>query len=1341
MAILKKAFIGGIMNKDLDERLVNPDQYRDALNIDVIGPDGADGGTVRNKKGNTKIGSLSDITGLNTDTAKTIGAIAHEATNTIYYLVASDLFDGVFEYNELSGSLSRILQANKATPTTPSLLNFDKEYYVTGFRYIEGFLFWTDGLNEPFGGSIKRWKAYTVDDARIPLDTRVIKPAPLNSPVIEMKTELEQENNIEDRFLQFSYRYKYIDNQYSAFAPFSSTAFVPGIYKIDYASGNNEAMLNTKNRIQVRFETGDQFVTDIDLIVRDTRDLNTYVVESFSKEELFISDNYSYSFDFDNNKTLIALPNSQLSRLSDNVPLKAEAMEIIDRRLIYGNYTQFYDIVDSSGNPVFIDFKVDYISEDIAGDIGAQTFRSDRDLEIAIQYGDGDSRFTTGLTSLTNTTYIKPINSTTANSLLIDIKNDPPTFASEYRLLIKQRKGGYYNIFPILYRPDGVYRYFLINESDRDKFSVGDYLIFKSDGAGPTQSNKKYKILEFEQKATGFVSGATAGLYFKIKVDSSLFGVNDLFTQNHTGIGANSTTGNILCFGGEGSKLPIINTTDFACADNPIFYGTSNAGSALTIANSWQYLGSSDVRIEVRINPGGDSFKYRLSGGDNNYNAMNPTWIEQNVTIVANTNIVLKAYQNGPLSPLLTVQFSQASGFNTNDTWRINCRANINNPQAESMFGDSLNSLTHPGLNFIGGDAYYINGGYAIIPGNGWSPTVIETDRAIQAGAEIEINITSDSENPNGQVTHAPWISSRRYDNIEEWFYEEGIDQDFHQIDLNGIDRHSRTIIFRRGKNWALGTSGQGGAYVNDMDQGSYPSQQSMSYPVHMIIKGYGIVGGSLNCKQNFISVTFKITQLENPLICETDPIINDADIFHEMTDTYPIVDGFHSVLWAYEDFAPVLLSSGYTRLGQSSMGTGDQAAHKFQVGNTINVTSNNISGVYTIVQVLDAYNVIIDFTYTGSGTIPGTAGLSHATGTLELDQTSTNNYARIVINHPQNPNATYNGYAFGNGLESNRIRDDFNATTLEYSPRATTVIENYEEEIKSSSLSYSGIYRGESSVNRMNEFNLSQINYKDLDKEFGSVQKLYARDTNIIVMHENKITQVLYGKNLISDSSGGGVIASIPEVLGTQVSYAGEWGISSNPESFAKWGNNIFFTDQRRGAVLKLTSAGIFPISENGMKAHFRDLMKNNPNTQKLGVYDPHGNHYILASNEDNSIPCELSIDTAIRKYPSRDNIGIGGVNSNLPDFIITSTTSWAADISYSSGSGWVTLSGGNFPITGYGDGDIFLGIGDNNTGAVREATITITYCEGKRLTFTISQGSGKIMNVITWISNNVAE
>ena len=112
----------------------------------------------------------------------------------------------------------------------------------------------------------------------------------------------------------------------------------------------------------------------------------------------------------------------------------------------------------------------------------------------------------------------------------------------------------------------------------------------------------------------------------------------------------------------------------------------------------------------------------------------------------------------------------------------------------------------------------------------------------------------------------------------------------------------------------------------------------------------------------------------------------------------------------------------------------------------------------------------------------------------------------------------------------------------------------------------------------------------------------------------------MLAGKNLLSDSTGGGQVASIPEVLGTQIARIEKYGISNNPESYVQWGYDKFFTDAKRGVVLKLSGSGqseqLTVVSEFGMRSYFRDLFIGAPNTQKLGGYDPYMNEYVLSSN-----------------------------------------------------------------------------------------------------------------------------
>ena len=124
-----------------------------------------------------------------------------------------------------------------------------------------------------------------------------------------------------------------------------------------------------------------------------------------------------------------------------------------------------------------------------------------------------------------------------------------------------------------------------------------------------------------------------------------------------------------------------------------------------------------------------------------------------------------------------------------------------------------------------------------------------------------------------------------------------------------------------------------------------------------------------------------------------------------------------------------------------------------------------------------------------------------------------------------------------------------------------------------------------------------------------------------MLTLQEDKISYVLAGKNLLSDSAAGGAVTSVPEVLGTQMARSEKYGISFNPESYVQWGYDRYFTDAKRGAVIQMkgdsySNDQLKVVSEMGMRSWFRDLFKNSFQTQKLGAFDPYMNEYVLSSN-----------------------------------------------------------------------------------------------------------------------------
>lgn len=218
---------------------------------------------------------------------------------------------------------------------------------------------------------------------------------------------------------------------------------------------------------------------------------------------------------------------------------------------------------------------------------------------------------------------------------------------------------------------------------------------------------------------------------------------------------------------------------------------------------------------------------------------------------------------------------------------------------------------------------------------------------------------------------------------------------------------------------------------------------------------------------------------------------------------------------------------------------------------------------------------------------------------------------------------AFFNCYAFGNGVESYAIRDAIGKNDLSLGNRVTsTAAQDYEEVRRFADLTYSGVFNDESNVNKLNEFNLGLLNFKPLEESYGPIYIIDGRETDILTLQEDKVSYVLQGKNILTDSTGGGQVASVPEVLGQQVARVEEYGISFHPESYTKWGPNKFFTDAKRGAVIQLRGAGtsesLSVISESGMRGWFRDLFLEAFNTQKLGGFDPYMNEYVLSSNSE---------------------------------------------------------------------------------------------------------------------------
>ena len=229
--------------------------------------------------------------------------------------------------------------------------------------------------------------------------------------------------------------------------------------------------------------------------------------------------------------------------------------------------------------------------------------------------------------------------------------------------------------------------------------------------------------------------------------------------------------------------------------------------------------------------------------------------------------------------------------------------------------------------------------------------------------------------------------------------------------------------------------------------------------------------------------------------------------------------------------------------------------------------------------------------------------------------------------------------------VEEARIRGGYNNTNVDYGVRAYLVDEEPNSSIRFNSLIYSGIFNSRTGINDTNVFSVGEDITKSADPANGSIQKLYAEDTNLVIFQENKVSRALIDKDAIYSAEGqGSAVSTLNLVIGQIVPYAGNFGISKNPESFAVYGYRKYFADRNRNSILRLSQDGITEISNYGMYDYFRDQLGNLSPTEKiLGAWDIYTKQYVVSLQGQN-IPTTglnsyqtLSFDESVLGWTSR--------------------------------------------------------------------------------------------------------
>jgi len=1257
MAKLQHTFVQGKMNKDLDERLVPNGQYRDAQNIQISSSESSDVGAVENilgnAKQNNKPGGGTWNTSFGLTNAKCIGAARDSQNEKIYWFLTSNTVDAILEYDQVADVVSPVLV------DTTGVLNLSENNLITGINILDGMLFWTDDLNEPRVINIETFKAGSAQSGNvlashthvygdadpstrdfIATDITVIKSAPtkrltakayssaipsvqptlllpngnftgvginpitlddvnfsgksagdtislswtgqniqwsgdkgpdckvileyevnedtgivekyqvigvfdtgsgltsdegtltinslsdniINSAVAWTMLRTEDEPIFKNDFPRFSYRYKFTDSRYSPYAPFTKPAFVPGKFKYLSRDGYNSGMDDNIRIIYLEDFPGANGnnipadVEEIEILYKGSQSNNVYLVKSYDRALIDAVDPYNTTITTDLLGRVIE--SSQLLRLFDAVPRKAKSQEVIGNRVIYGNYLQDYDVINSNINIVSSQVNTAHSSVGY----GLESIKSDRTYQVGVTFLDDFGRESPVFTSPGGAVSINKANADKTNAILgsISATSVVPSWATKFKFYVKNSTPEYYNL--------GLDRYYSAEDgnvwlsfpsSERNKIQDGDYINLKKqhDSDIPVSEDNRYKVLDISNEAPPHIKNvktAIARSVVKAYVPAGVL------------------------------------SSGFIVGDNRIkFYGPL------------------------------DDITFHSGGTPNDF---------------SNSNFFNNFKQGGHVS------FTNASGAQESDTYKIVSGG----PTGAIELVDAFNM-----------GIYEVTLDKNITPGDAWLQSLADEDEFRMTVFEDKNRFLPEFEgkffakiNPN-----ATFIK-----NVESAFVVPGAENlvidaslQLNKSILGSIPNDTFYVSFIDSQNPA--SISQGGSYTgrlpgNSIDAGTFDLSAARTE--------------NINNNKPFKAVIYY------------EKLVTGAKI------KFQYIDGTQSA-----DFYTIISTdtTGGAALGDYTRpnGDGDGVCTRYELDRDFDDTQ--YGGTPSISQIGKILVYRQDTTtdrVINSSTNPAifeTEPQKLADLDIFYEASGFKNISVV-----QTPTAIdwSNCYSFGNGVESDRIRDDFNAPVIGKGVRVSAVLETpYRAERRGTGMVFSGIFNSRSGVNNTNQFLIAEDITQDLNPIYGSIQKLHTRDTDLIALCEDKCFRILADKDALFNADGSANVTSNRNVLGQTIPYVGEFGISKNPESFAMYGFRAYFTDKARGAVIRLSRDGITEISNKGMTDYFEDGLKSTTSAL-IGSYDEQNSSYNIRIG-----PEQVSFKEAVDGWSTR--------LSYVPEFAIS--------------------------------------------------------------------------------------
>ena len=304
---------------------------------------------------------------------------------------------------------------------------------------------------------------------------------------------------------------------------------------------------------------------------------------------------YGFKYTYNSTKPIQTLPESELLRISDIIPVKAKTQEVSGNRVIYGNFWQNRDVTGLDPDQFSItsgdqtNFNPQYLLSSV---------KSNREYSVGIVLSDRYGRMSPVITPTDNTEFLDPKSGSVASWAHYALKLDftgtiGDAYAADtnplgwysYRVVVKQTEQEYYNVFaPTLLDniPSDEKRTWLVLSGDNINKVPRDVTdINTEDGTQGSQTSLLPKVLDTsgtqaQQNGTDYIDIISIGTKNEHGIGTTIgdFYLNDknpLLAELPDGHGRNHVSGT------EFDNLIVLETKPVSTALD-LYYETSTAG-------------------------------------------------------------------------------------------------------------------------------------------------------------------------------------------------------------------------------------------------------------------------------------------------------------------------------------------------------------------------------------------------------------------------------------------------------------------------------------------------------------------------------------------------------------------------------------------------------------------------------------------------------------------------------------------------------------------------------------------------------------------------------------------